>query len=107
MVQSVINVGAAANDRTGDTWRVAMIKTNGNFSQLFADTAVFIAQESDFPTQTATTITLEADTAYVVTADFSTAKNFITVTGSSMTARNIDAHTLTFTGTGAMFSGMM
>ena len=35
MAQEVINVGAAANDRTGDTWRNAMIKVNNNNSELF------------------------------------------------------------------------
>lgn len=35
MAQELINVGAAANDRTGDTWRNAMIKVNDNNTALF------------------------------------------------------------------------
>lgn len=36
MAQQTINIGAVANDRTGDTWRSAMEKSNSNFDQLFA-----------------------------------------------------------------------
>ena len=35
MVQQTINIGAVANDRTGDTWREAMDKANDNFDELF------------------------------------------------------------------------
>ena len=30
MTQQIINVGAVANDRTGDSWRDAFIKVNAN-----------------------------------------------------------------------------
>ncbi len=36
MVQQIIDVGTVANDRTGDSWRDAMIKSNANFTELFA-----------------------------------------------------------------------
>ena len=36
MVQEVINLGAFANDGTGDPLRIALTKTNNNFSRLFA-----------------------------------------------------------------------
>ena len=36
MVQEVINVGAFANDGTGDPLRTALVKTNNNFSRLFS-----------------------------------------------------------------------
>jgi len=36
MVQEVINVGAFANDGTGDPLRTALLKTNNNFSRLFS-----------------------------------------------------------------------
>ena len=104
MAQEIINL-STANDRKGDDLRSGGTKINNNFAQLFAETAVFISQESDFPTQTATEITLESKTVYIVTKAFSTAKNFISVTGASITARNIDGRRVTFTGTGAMFSG--
>ena len=109
MAQQLINIGSAANDRTGDTWRDAFDKTNENFTELYdvvdAVGVVFITQESDFPTQDATTITLEANTQYSISQSFSTAKNFICQSGSSFTCGSIDGPTVSFTGTGAMFSG--
>lgn len=109
MVQQVINVGAAANDRTGDTWRDAMIKVNANETELFgfaeANNIVFISKESDFPVQDATTITLEATITYRVSASFSTAKSFVVEAGALITAGNIFAIVLTYTGTGSMFAG--
>ena len=109
MVQEFIGVGAVANDRTGDTWRGAMVKTNSNFTQLFdlanAVSVNYIAQESDFDSQTASEITLGTNQAYIITADFSTAKNFIWETGSSWTSLSIDGPTVTFTGSGTMFTG--
>lgn len=36
MTQEVINVGAIANDGTGDAWRTAMQKCNSNFTELYA-----------------------------------------------------------------------
>jgi hypothetical protein len=36
MAQEIINVGAAANDGTGDPLRTAYIKTNTNFTELYA-----------------------------------------------------------------------
>ena len=38
MAQQVINVGAAANDGTGDPLRTAYIKTNSNFGELYSRT---------------------------------------------------------------------
>jgi hypothetical protein len=39
MPQDLINVGAVANDKTGDTWRAALIKVNANETELYADVA--------------------------------------------------------------------
>jgi uncharacterized protein YaaN involved in tellurite resistance len=39
MAQQTINIGTAANDRTGDTWRDAMDKANDNFDELYTDVA--------------------------------------------------------------------
>jgi hypothetical protein len=36
MPQQLINVGAAANDNTGDTLRSAFVKTNDNFTEVYA-----------------------------------------------------------------------
>ena len=69
------------------------------------DNEVIFNSESMFPTQDATTITLEAGMNYVQGADVSTTKRFIVEPGSSITANNIFAPILTYTGTGAMFTG--
>jgi hypothetical protein len=67
-------------------------------------TNLIITQESDFPTQDATTITLEAGISYQISGNVSTAKTFVcndTVmfsTGSTLAAK------LTYTGSGNMFS---
>lgn len=109
MAQQLINIGTAANDRTGDTWRDAFDKTNQNFTELYglqgADPVVFVAQESDFPTQDATTITLEDGKIYQYTASFSTAKRFIVEDGAKLTAFNFFSPVLTYSGTGSMFTG--
>lgn len=67
-------------------------------------TNLIITQESDFPTQDATTITLEAGISYQISGNVSTAKTFVCndavmfSTGSTLAAK------LTYTGTGSMFS---
>lgn len=105
-----ILLGSVANDRTGDKWRVGGTKINAMLQELFdsfgADDAVYVSQESDFPTQDATTITLEASTPYIGTGSFTTSKQFIAQDGSSFLGRSVDAHVVTFTGSGAMFSGV-
>jgi len=109
MAQQIINIGTAANDRTGDTWRNSFDKTNQNFTELYAmqgaDPVIFVAQESDFPTQDATTITLEAGKVYQYTASFTTAKRFIVEDGAKLTAFNFFSPILTYSGTGTMFTG--
>jgi len=106
MAQELINLGAVANDRTGDDWRTGGQKINDNFSQLFSDSAIYINQESDFPTQDATTITLEAGQSYIFSGSFSVSKNFICQEGSLVDGRNGFSSIVTFTGSGIMFSGV-
>lgn len=108
LVQQLIALGTSANDRTGTDLRAGGTIINSNFTQLFnavgSDTAEFVAKESDFTTQDATTITLKPNAPTVITASFSTAKNIIATQGSSWTSRNINGPKVTFTGTGTMFS---
>lgn len=110
MAQQTITIGASANDGTGDTWRDAMDKSNDNFDELYAFDAtintVFIAQESDFPTQDASTITLDALTVFVVSGTFTTAKKFTCNNGSVLTANNQFGHSITYSGVGSMFTGL-
>lgn len=109
MPLDLINLGTVANDRTGDTWRAGGTKINSQFTELFAVVdsigLVFISQESDFPTQDATTITLESQVIYIITAGFSTAKKFTVNDAAVLTALNILSPVLEYTGTGSMFNG--
>jgi hypothetical protein len=108
MAQQNITIGAA-DAGNGDDYFTAFTKTESNFSELFdfKDTVPvqYISQESDFLVQDASTITLSENTAYFISADFTTAKNIICLNGSSWTSGSIDAATASFTGTGAMFQG--
>jgi len=72
---------------------------------VFGSVVVSVGAEADFPTQDATTITLEAKKIYFLTADISTAKRFVCETGSSITAGNFKGYILTYTGSGVMFTG--
>ena len=109
MSKQIIDIGTVANDRTGDTWRAALDKTNDNFTELYnfhdATGFIFITQESDFPVQDATTITLESNKVYIPTSDFSTAKRFTCEDGSAFTSLNAFGPTVTYTGSGVMFTG--
>ena len=107
MTQQIINVGAAANDRTGDSWRDAFIKVNANTSELYtsvANNVVVINSEADFPVQDASTITLSKNFLYFIGSPVSTAKSFIgdgiNIMGLGITP---DAQ-LTYTGVGVMFT---
>lgn len=68
---------------------------------------VIINQESDFPIQTATTITLSAKTRYVIGSAISSGKRFICEDGFVFTAENQFGVTYTYSGTGDMFSSTL
>lgn len=72
------------------------------FEDTTALNAIVINSESDFDNQDATTITLNPGTFYALGANISTSKNFITQ--GSVIAGLSSATTLTFTGTGSMFT---
>lgn len=65
----------------------------------------FISAESEFETQDATTITLESQTVYIMSAAVTTSKRFIVQDEAVLTAINVLGPTLTYTGTGDMFTG--
>jgi len=67
--------------------------------------AISINEESDFPVQDATTITLEASKCYLLLSGFTTAKNFTVENGACFTAGNLFGPVLTYSGTGNMFNG--
>ena len=108
MAQDLINVGAVANDRTGDTWREAMIKSNNNFTDLFdaeVQRQVVINALADFPAPVAGVITLLADTLYLLGQNVSLGTNTIKLS-SNTSLQGLDSIviSLTYTGTGDMFT---
>jgi hypothetical protein len=108
MPQQIINIGAAANDRTGDTWRDAMDKSNDNFTELYGSTltnVVAITQESDFPIQDASTITLEAGKIYWLQNNLTTSKTIVCADGTVYTGMNQRGIVHTYTGSGDAFIG--
>lgn len=107
MTQQLVNVGAAANDREGDTWRAAMIKINENTTELFGfqtNNTVIINKEADFPTQDANTITLEAGIGYFLGDVIITDKRFIVETGSVLRSNTGLNVSLVCSGSGNLFT---
>ena len=111
MAQKLINVGTAAGDGTGDKLRDAFIKVNANDAELYpslgatnADNVILINNESEFPAQTATTITLQAGFLYFIGKAFSTLKNFVIEDNVTLESANAAAPVITYTGSGPMFS---
>ena len=109
MAIDLLNLGTVADDRTGDTFRAGGTKINAMMTELFAfkdaQGFVFVALESEFPVQDATTITLESKVVYIISAAISTAKRFIVEDAAVLTSFNIFGHVLEYTGTGSMFTG--
>ena len=106
-----INLGTVADDRTGDTFRAGGTKINSMLDELFAAVdsigVIFIGGESDFEIQNATTITLEANRTYFITASFSTVKKFDCNAGNvSVVASNQFGVMITYTGSSDMFTGV-
>ena len=108
MAQQNITIGAA-NAKAGDTYFDAFTKTEANFTELYsnlasqADNLIVINQESDFPVQDGTTITLAPDTAYLIGGIFSTAKTIIGDGSVVLSSGTTGSALLTYTGTGSMF----
>jgi len=107
MTQQNLVIGAA-DAGGGDTAFEAFTKIQANFTDLYdvsnEDSAIFVGAEADFPTQDATTITLDAGTPYVLTAPITTAKRFIVERETLLTGRTLYGNLLTYTGTNAMFT---
>jgi hypothetical protein len=109
MVQQLINVGATANDGTGDPWRDAFIKVNANETELFGLTGptqrVVVNVLADLPAPVSSVITLADDTEYLIGDDISLGTNEL-VMGDGCAVSGIEsvAVTLTYTGTADMFT---
>lgn len=78
-----------------------------NFSPTTGTTkTVVVSQESDFPAAIGGVITLANDTDYLVVNDISTANRFVVGRPTSLRASTSQMVSLTYTGTGNMFSGV-
>ena len=100
MAKQTINIGATANDGTGDTLRDSFDIVNDNFTELYMNNTVRVNSASDFPTAAANIITLIADKTYVISggidigADrFDTSAGNITILGSNPNVDNITTTT--------------
>jgi len=96
---STANVGEVyiANGAGSGTWTLQTI--------IPADT-VYVNSMSDFPAPSAGTITLAANTNYVIGADLTSADRFILAANNAITANNINGAKLTYSGTGVMLTGV-
>jgi hypothetical protein len=108
MTQQVINVGAAANDRTGDTWRDAMVKSNDNFTELYGlhpSALIVISSKDDLPAPAAGVITLASNTKYLFAESVSLGTDRL-VLGNNTVIAGVETIlvTLSYDGTGDLFT---
>lgn len=83
---------------SGNTIRISASVVGGS-------NTVIVNQESDFPSASGGVITLEDNTNYIISAAVSTANRFVLGKNNAITANNEFSPTLTYTGTGTMFTG--
>lgn len=67
---------------------------------------VIISEEADFPTAVLGVITLEADKDYLIVNDITTANRFVTSRPNTIRAASSQMVTLTYSGTGTMFTSV-
>ena len=111
MAQQIINIGAAADDGTGDTVRDALDKVNDNFTEIYgglfnaATQVVNVYSLDQLPTPVGEVITLEPNTVYLFFASVNFGTNrIVAATNSVLRGVGSIAIVLTYTGTGVFFS---
>ncbi len=82
MARQILNPNSLApNDKLGDTPFNYTTKLNDMTAELYAfnqtTNIIDITQESDFPTQDSSTISIESGMGYFIKTPFTTAKRFI------------------------------
>ena len=106
MAQQDFNIGTVPNDKTGDTYRGAFTKAQDNFDELygfhFESNIIEIYQESDFPIQDGSTITISNGFGYFIKKPFATSKSF-TMLGGVVFSVSASIPFITYTGAGVMF----
>jgi len=109
MAQQLINIGGSADDGTGTNWRDCWDIVNDNFTEVYGfqtNNIIIINQESDFPNQTATTITLNAGLCYHLGDLIITSKNFVIEGGSGVCLKSNTGLglSLVYSGAGNLFT---
>lgn len=111
MAQQTINIGASANDGTGDSWRDAFDKVNDNFDELYGvpqpTKLVVVNSVSDLPTPVSGQITLADSTNYLIGNDINIGTDVI-IMGQDTVFEGLDENvvTVTYGGTGVMFTAV-
>jgi hypothetical protein len=111
MAQQLINIGAAADDGTGDTFRDAFDKTNDNFTELFSEVKpireVVVNTMADLPAAVSGQIQLADQIKYVVGEDLNQGTDQF-VLGADTVFSGLDENvvTVTYTGTGPQFTAI-
>jgi hypothetical protein len=109
MPQQTINIGTAANDRTGDTWRDAMDKANDNFDELYgyeaADTYGLASVLANATETTISTIDTPVVATFTATDELSqnvtiSAAGRITYDGTVARPLSVDINTTIITALG-------
>ena len=93
MTKQIVNVGAVANDRTGDTWRDALIKVNDNFNEVYS------LPSADCYLTTLETVTIAAIGTYVAVSGtnwlFDVNESFTISTSGLITYTGTDSSKMT------------
>lgn len=92
------------NDGLADQTMRAWMEGVTGFYNFFARRIIVINKLDDFKVQTETMITIESGYVYVIGDDITTDKGFVATGGFSMTAFSGAYNSLTYTGTGTMFT---
>lgn len=117
MAQQILNpLVTAPDDGNGETPFAWGGKINSNFTELYTavtdidarspNKLLFINEEEAFPTQTASTITIEAGFEYFISDAVVTSKSFICEGGSIKSTVAGGVVQLTYTGSAPMFSSV-
>jgi hypothetical protein len=80
--------------------------TISSSAALPASKVVTVNQISDFPASVSGVITLEANTAYLISNEITTSSRFVVQSGGAVVGYSFNVARLTYTGSGTMFTGV-
>lgn len=109
MAQQIINIGAVANDGTGDTIRDGGDKINDNFTELYAniiDNVVVVNELSDFPAASGGKITLLANMQYLISSVIAIGTDYLELSDkTTIVGTTVSNATISYTGTSSAIQG--